>query len=367
MSHANQMYRVALVGATGYAGMELLRLVTGHPNMELTVATSRTDDGTRLDALYPFLLGTPTGEVELVKPDPELIAKEADICFLAVPHGAAMDTAAELLGAGLRVVDLSADFRLKDPEVYAEWYGLAHRQTDLIAEAVYGLPELNGEAIANARLIAGPGCYPTAAILGLWPAAIHRLIDPDDIVIDAKSGTSGAGRKASVGTLYCEVADNFRAYNIGKHRHTPEIEQIVGELAGLCATTSGPGAGSCDDFTVSFTPHLLPINRGILATIYTHLADGVDAASVRETYEAHYANHPYVRVLPEGVLPETRWVRGTMYADIGLVADPRTGRLIIVSAIDNVNRGAAGQAVACANLMLGLDVDAGLTAGPLMP
>ncbi|MFW5735126.1 MAG: N-acetyl-gamma-glutamyl-phosphate reductase, partial [Oceanidesulfovibrio sp.] len=272
-----------------------------------------------------------------------------------VPHGAAMDMAAELIDRDVKVVDLSADFRLRDTDAYAEWYGLEHRHAGLIREAVYGLPELYADAIARTRLVANPGCYPTSVILGLLPLLRHRLVETDSLVADSKSGASGAGRKAATGTLFCEVVDSFRAYNLGKHRHTPEIEQELSRIAG-------------SKLTVSFNPHLLPINRGILTTLYARfLGETPSVESLYEIYADTYAGHEFVRVLPPGRLPETRWVRGTMFCDIGLVVDPRTSRAVVVSAIDNLCRGASGQAVACANLMSGLPLADGLAMAPLMP
>ena len=271
-----------------------------------------------------------------------------------MPHKTAMEMADALVAAGTKVVDLSADFRLRDAGVYQQWYQTEHTRLDLLKEAVYGLPELYAALVPAARLVANPGCYPTSAILGLTPALAAGLVETDGIVIDAKSGTSGAGRKPGVGTLFCEVHDSFRAYNLGKHRHTPEIEQELSVVGGT-------------DITVSFNTHLLPVDRGILSTIYTRLTRPRTLAEVRAVYLERYADAPWVRVLPEGVLPETRWVRGTMFCDIGLTVDPRTNRLIICSAIDNLCRGASGQAVANANLMLALPLRAGLDLAPLMP
>lgn len=345
---------VGLVGVTGYTGMELARLLAVHPNLRLVRATSRAEAGKTLAELYPFLQGFPIGDATVTAPDAADLAAACRLVFLAVPHGAAMDYAAELLAAGLSVVDLSADFRLADADTYAAWYGLAHRHPDLLPDAVYGLPELYADKIRQTRLTANPGCYPTSVILGLAPALAAGLIETDGIVADSKSGASGAGRKAAVPTLFCEVHDSFRAYNLGKHRHTPEIEQEVSKLAGT-------------DVTLSFNPHLLPIDRGILSTVYTRLTREATVEEVHALYSRHYADAPWVRVLPLGRLPETRFVRGTMFCDLGLVVDPRTGRLVIVSAIDNLCRGASGQAVACANLMSGLPVDAGLRLAPLMP
>jgi N-acetyl-gamma-glutamyl-phosphate reductase len=345
---------VGLVGVTGYTGMELARILCGHPGLHLVRATSRSEAGKRLSAIYPFLRGHRLGDVDIVDSDPADLAKSCTLVFLAVPHKTAMDMAAPLLDAGLKVVDLSADFRLKDPGVYEAWYATVHTQTGHLTRAAYGLPELYRDAVRKARLTANPGCYPTSAVLGLYPALAEGLVQTDDIVIDAKSGTSGAGRKPGLGTLFCEVHDSFRAYNLGKHRHTPEIEQELSRIAGR-------------GIAVSFSTHLVPIDRGILSTIYTRLTAQRTAEEIRAVYKRYYADEPFVRVLPQGVLPETRWVRGSMYCDIGLVVDPRTGRLIILSAIDNLCRGASGQAVANANLMLGLPEGLGLSLAPLMP
>ncbi|GAB7081233.1 N-acetyl-gamma-glutamyl-phosphate reductase [Megalodesulfovibrio paquesii] len=348
---------VGLVGVTGYTGMELARLLETHPRFELVAATSRTECGRMLQDIYPFLRNCRTGTCPVVEPDPAALAQRCSLVFLAVPHGAAQEMAAALRGRGVKVVDLSADFRLRDPDVYQEWYNQPHEQQHLLADAVYGLPEIYGDVLPRASLVANPGCYPTSAILGLWPALANKLVIPDGIIIDAKSGASGAGRKAQAATLFCEVADTFRAYNLGRHRHTPEIEQELSALAGA-------------SLTVNFSPHLVPMNRGILSTMYTMLnpeGAALGAEGIRDLYVNHYANHPFVRVLPKGMLPETRSVRGTMFCDIAVVVDPRTGRLLIVSAIDNLCRGASGQALANANLMLGLPLETGLAFAPAVP
>lgn len=345
---------VGLVGVTGYTGMELSRLLNAHPDMELVRATSRSEAGKLLSDIYPFLTGLPMGGLTITQPDPADLADACDLVFLAVPHKTAMEIAAALLDAGVKVVDLSADFRLKDRQVYEKWYACDHTRAELLAEAAYGLPELYADEIKKARLVANPGCYPTSAILGLTPALSAGIIETAGIVIDSKSGTTGAGRKANVGTLFCEVHDSFKAYGLGSHRHTPEIEQEISKTAG-------------SQLTVSFNTHLLPVNRGILSTIYTQLRQPKSVQDIHEAYTKFYADKPWVRVLPCGRLPETRWVRGTMFCDLGLVVDERTGRLLIVSAIDNVCRGASGQALANANLMLGLDQYTGLNLAPVMP
>lgn len=347
--------QVGLVGVTGYTGMELVRLVEGHPAFHLARVTSRKEAGRPLRDIYPFLQGFPGGDLTITTPEVADLAAACDIVFLAIPHGAAMTMAAELVRAGCKVVDLSADFRLRDSSIYEQWYNVPHTEALALAEAVYGLPERYAPAIAAARLVANPGCYPTAAILGLYPALLHNLVESADLVIDAKSGATGAGRGANVPLLFCEVSDTFRAYNLGGHRHTPEIEQELGRIAG-------------HGITLSFNTHLLPVNRGILSSTYTRLRDpNLALEEIHAKYTATYAGQSFIRVLPQGRLPELRSVRGTMFCDIALVKDARTGRLIIVSAIDNLCRGASGQAVANANLMSGLPLETGLRLAPLVP
>ncbi|MDR1946805.1 MAG: N-acetyl-gamma-glutamyl-phosphate reductase [Desulfovibrio sp.] len=347
--------RVGLVGATGYTGMELARILVAHPFMSLERATSRKENGRSLAELHPFLLGTAAGKLPVTGADPEDLARSCDLVFLALPHGASMSVAADMLRRGLRVVDLSADFRLRDPKVYEVWYKTEHGETGLLLEAVYGLPELHGAELGAARLAANPGCYPTGAVLGLYPVLKNAVVDESSLIIDAKSGVSGAGREARVGSLFCEVSDNFKAYSLAAHRHTPEIEQELSCIAGR-------------PLTVSFSPHLLPVNRGILSTLYAGLKDrNMPLREIRSLYVEAYAGHEFVRLLPEGVLPDLRSVRGSMYCDIGLVKDERAGRLIIVTCIDNLCRGASGQAVACANLMCGLPPGAGLCLIPSAP
>ncbi|MBQ7738912.1 MAG: N-acetyl-gamma-glutamyl-phosphate reductase [Desulfovibrionaceae bacterium] len=344
---------VGLVGITGYAGMELARLVAYHPQMHLNMACSRAEAGRKLSEYYPFLQGVPAGDVTITSYSPEEAKDRCDLVFLAVPAGTAMRMAPELLSRNLRVIDFSADFRLKDQSVYEEWYNLPHTASDLLPEAVYGLPEIYADQIKAAKLIANPGCYPTSIILGLKAAFQHDLIQSSDIIIDSKSGATGAGRKPNLPTIFSEVCDNFRAYGLPRHRHTPEIEQELGFLAQKSVT-------------VQFTPHLLPTNRGILSTIYTKLKQDIDLETIHKLFTATWANCPWIRIMPMGKLPETRFVRGSMFCDIGLVVDKRTQRLIIISTIDNLCRGAAGQALANANLQMGLDVTTGLTQAPLL-
>lgn len=343
-----QIVNVGLVGITGYAGMELARLVASHPNMRLTMACSRAESGKRLGDYYPFLEHLPGADVQITVFDPREAAQHCELVFLAVPAGTAMQMVPPLLQAGVNIVDFSADFRIHDVATYERWYKLEHEAKEFLRWAVYGLPELYAKDITASSLVANPGCYPTSIILGLYAALKHKLVDTSDIVIDSKSGATGAGRKANQLTVYSEVADTFRAYGLPRHRHTPEIEQELSLIGHK-------------DIKVLFTPHLVPMNRGILSTIYTKLKNtDMPIEEVHKLYCETWKEHPWVRILPLGKLPETRFVRGTMFCDIGLVMDPRTGRLVILSAIDNLCRGAAGQALANANLMSGLPVDAGL-------
>lgn len=345
------MIRVGIIGASGYTGAELVRLLVNHPGVELTLATSRQYAGKPLAAVFPHL----AGRTELVCENLSGLeaAGRADLFFTAVPHQTAMNVVPELLAAGAKVVDLSADFRLHDQGVYEEWYQ-AHSAPELLAEAAYGLPELHRSAIARARLVANPGCYPTSVLLALAPLLKAGCLDLDSLIIDAKSGTSGAGRAAQTGTMYCEVTDGFRAYKVGAHRHTPEIEQELGKL--------------CDrEMTVSFTPHLVPMSRGMLSTIYADLRGNYEQIEVERMVADFYRDEPFVRLLTAGQLPATQYVRGSNYCDLALRVDRRTGRLVMLSAIDNLVKGAAGQAVQNMNLLCGLPEGQGLEIVPLFP
>lgn len=336
-----------LVGISGYAGMELARLLAPHPVIQLKMACSRQEAGRRLGEFYPFMSHLPGADVGISVFDADETARQCQLAFLAVPAGTALEIAPQLLARGVKVVDLSADFRLDDPAVYEAWYKLPHSARQELKSAVYGLPELYAEKIAKASLVANPGCYPTASILGVAPALRHDLIAPETIIIDAVSGASGAGRKAAVATLFCEISDNFRAYGLPKHRHIPEIEQELGKIAGT-------------PITLTFTPHIAPMKRGILATIYARLRRDISASEIHALFCATWHDHPWIRVLSPGQLPETGHVRGSMFCDIAVCKDERTGRLLILSAIDNLCRGASGQALANANLMSGLPVDCGM-------
>lgn len=346
------MLNVAIVGASGYTGVELARILCNHPEVRLKLATSRQYAGQSLSQVFPSLLG----KTDLLCENPPLdaLCESADLYFTAVPHKTAMDLVPKLRQAGKKVIDLSADFRIRDVAVYEQWYQ-PHSSAHYLQEAVYGLPELYRSTIAHSSLIANPGCYPTSIILGLAPLLKARAINPETIIADSKSGTSGAGRSAQVGSLYCEVADGFRAYKVGgTHRHTPEIEQ---ELSLLCGR----------DIQITFTPHLLPISRGILSTIYAQLQPGFSKNMLQSLYEDMYANEPFVRVLPPGNLPATQYVRGSNYCDIAFSLDERTGRIIVLSAIDNIVKGAAGQAVQNMNILCGFAETAGLGMAPTFP
>ena len=346
------MIKVAVVGASGYTGVELLRLLHVHPQVEVVCVTSEQSAGKPISEVFPSLRGFCDLVLESV--EPTAVAAKADLIFTALPHQAAMKVVPTFLALGKRVVDLSADYRLQDADVYARWYE-PHQSPDLLAEAVYGLPEVRRAAIAGARLVANPGCYPTSIILGLLPLLKNGLIDPATIISDSKSGVSGAGRAAKVDNLYCEVNDGFKAYGVGGvHRHIPEIEQELSLLAG-------------EQLTISFTPHLVPMDRGILSTIYATLKQPADAAALLELYRRQYADEPFVRVLPAGQFPSTSFVKGSNCCDIGLTVDQRTGRVIVVSAIDNLVKGASGQAIQNMNLLCGFQETTGLTGIALFP
>ncbi len=345
------MQRIAVIGASGYTGVELLRLLSLHPDTQLVCVTSRQYAGQRVSDVFPSLQGS----IDLIFEDldPAGLAGRADLVFTAVPHQTAMGMIPALLDAGCRVVDLSADFRISDVEIYEEWYQ-EHTARELLEEAVYGLPELFREGISAARLIANPGCYPTSVALALAPLLENALIDHKTLIVDSKSGTSGAGRTAKVDTLYCEVNEGFKAYSLPRHRHTPEIEQSLSRLAG-------------ESVRISFTPHLLPVNRGILSTCYASLTSMISLDTLQQLYLDKYAGEGFIRVLPKGKLPNIAQVRGSNFCDIGLSVDERTGRVIALAAIDNLVKGAAGQAVQNMNLMLGLPEDTGLLLPPVFP
>jgi N-acetyl-gamma-glutamyl-phosphate reductase len=351
-AESHKVVRVAVAGASGYTGVELLRLLVQHPAARVTLLTADTSVNRPISDVFPSLRGFIDATCQPL--DAAKLAGDADVVFLALPHKASMAVGADLLQRGARVLDLSADFRLADPDAYPAWYGLTHAAPQLLKEAVYGLPELHRDAIARARLVAVPGCYPTSAILGLAPLVADGLIDLDTIVIDSISGVSGAGRKPELHTHYSEANENLKAYGVARHRHTPEVEQELSRLAGR-------------EVTVSFTPHLAPLTRGILTTSTASLSSRRSTGELLEHYRGFYRERPFVRVLPEGVLPETKHVLHSNLCDVGLVSDGRTGRVIVVSAIDNLVKGASGQAVQCFNVMAGLDERLGLWIPGLFP
>jgi len=345
------MHRIAVIGASGYTGVELLRLLVQHPETELVCVTSRQYAGQPVGKIFPSLQGFINLNFEDL--EPAELAGRVDMVFTAVPHQTAMNMIPELLDSGCRVVDLSADFRLKDLSVYEDWYQ-AHTSPGLLSEAVYGLPELFREHIPAARLVANPGCYPTSIALALLPLLEKNKIDPTTIIVDSKSGTSGAGRSAKLDTIFCEVNEGFKAYGLPRHRHTPEIEQTLSVVSG-------------EAVTISFTPHLLPVNRGILSTCYASLEGLVSLDELHDLYLDRYSAEAFVRVLPKGHLPNISQVTGSNFCDIGIAVDDRTGRVIAVSVIDNLIKGAAGQALQNMNLMLGLPEQTGLMMAPGFP
>lgn len=343
-----QRIKTAIVGASGYTGMELVRILLNHPGVELVAATSRAEAGRALGDVFPRFCGVAGAELAFIEPDPDAIAATgAQAAFLALPHGVAAEIARALLDRGVRVIDLSADFRLRDAAVYEEFYGHAHPAPDLLGEAVYGLPEVRAEAIRAARLVASPGCYPTSIMLPLLPLLREKLIDPTTIVANSMSGVSGAGRKADVTLLFCECNESVRAYGVPKHRHLSEIEQELGIAAG-------------EKVAVSFIPHLIPVNSGICTTTTATLCEGADPDAVGRALEAAYAVQPFVRLRGRGGCADTKHVTGTNFVDIGWQFDPRTGRVLLMSAEDNLGKGAGGQAVQSFNLMFGLSETDGL-------
>jgi N-acetyl-gamma-glutamyl-phosphate reductase len=338
----------AIVGASGYSGMELLRLLLGHPGVELTAVTSRQEAGRALAEVFPRFRGAAGAELAFIGPDPDAIAATgAQVAFLALPHGVAAEIARALLERGLRVIDLSADFRLREAALYQEFYGHAHPAPDLLEAAVYGLPEVRADEIKNARLVASPGCYPTSILLPLLPLLRENLLDTTSIVAHSMSGVSGAGRKADVSLLFCECNESVRAYGLPKHRHLSEIEQELSVAAG-------------HEMVISFIPHLVPVNAGIATTTTAKLLEGVSPDAIGAALEKAYAGMPFVRLLGKGVCADTKNVTRTNFIDIGWHHDPRGGRIILTSAEDNLGKGAGGQAVQSFNLMFGFSETDGL-------
>lgn len=356
-----QPTKVGIVGVTGYGGGELARLLSGHPSVQITYVTSSTYAGRPLHAALPGLRGAHSASLYCEVFDAAACVGKCDLVFLAGEAGLAMQAAPLLLEQDKLVIDLSADFRLQSADEYAHWYGKPHTAAQLLPQAVYGLPELNKDKISRARLVANPGCYPTSAILALAPLLSRSLVTLDTIIVDSMSGASGAGRsKFGLDFHFAEMNESARAYGVGgTHRHTPEIEQALGQVTG-------------SDVKITFTPHLVPITRGILTTAYATLADSADSAqdtlaSLHSLYAEYYQDAPFVAVLDAGQFPATKPVQGTNHCHIGLAVDARTNRVVVVSAIDNLGKGAAGQAIQNMNLMLGLPETLGLTGGAMWP
>ncbi len=339
------MIRVGILGATGYAGIETVRLISRHSECELTMLVSQTFKGQKISDVYQNLRGV--CDLVCEELDVAKAAEKCDVVFTALPHGASKEVIPGLYNAGLRVIDLSGDFRYNDVKVYEQWYGQPHSAPELLNESVYGLCELHREEIKNTRLVGNPGCYTTCSILGLAPLVKNGLIDNSSIIIDAKSGVSGAGRGLGLDYHFCECTENMKAYKLGTHRHTSEIEQELGLLAG-------------EDIMLSFSPHLVPMKRGIFATCYANLKTDKTQDELVQLYKDFYKNEYFVRVYDSGKLPESNHVAGSNFVDIGLVTDKRLNRVIVVSAIDNLVKGAAGQAVQNMNIMFGLPENTGL-------
>ncbi len=346
------MIRAGIIGATGYAGNEIVRILLGHKNVEIGWVSSRSYKDQDYAGIYQNfykIVDLPCRGEEL-----DALADEVDVIFTATPQGYLASLVTEKLLSKVKIVDLSADFRIKDVKRYEEWYGIEHKTPQFLDEAVYGLCEINREKIRSARLIANPGCYPTCSVLSIYPLIKEGVIDPDTIIIDAKSGTSGAGRGAKTDNLFCEVNENVKAYGVATHRHTPEIEDQLGYV---CKRP----------VMLNFTPHLIPMNRGILVTAYASVSKDITAEKMRELYETAYENEKFVRVLKDGCCPQTRWVEGSNFVDVNFKLDRRTGRVIMMGALDNLVKGAAGQAVQNMNLMFGFDEDEGLRQAPMFP
>ena len=343
------MIKAGIIGSTGYAGAELVRLLLGHKDAEIVWYGSRSYE----DQPYADVYGNffELVDEKCLRDDMDALAEKADVIFTATPQGYCAEKVSEELLSKTKVIDLSADFRIKDAARYEKWYGIHHPTPGFLPEAVYGLPELNRDMIKEARLIANPGCFQTCSILTLYPAVKAGLIDPDSIIIDAKSGTTGAGRGAKVANLFCEVNETIRPYAVMTHRHTPEIEDQLSIAAGK-------------DIALQFTPHLVPMNRGILVTAYANMKGKVTDEDLRAVYEDAYKDEFFVRVLPKGKVAETRFVKGSNFADVSFFADERTGRVIFTGAIDNIGKGAAGQAVQNMNLLFGCDEAEGLRTVP---
>lgn len=346
------MIKVGIIGSTGYAGQEIVRILLQHPEAEIVWYGSRS----YIDEKYSNVFGNMVDLVDekCLGEDMDALAAQVDVIFTATPQGLCSKLVNEKILSQTKIIDLSADFRIKDVAKYEQWYGITHPSPEFIDEAVYGLCEVNREQIRSARLLANPGCFPTCSTLSIYPLAKEGLIDMGTVIVDAKSGVSGAGRGAKVQNLYCEVNESIKAYGIASHRHTPEIEDQLSYASG-------------ENVTINFTPHLVPMNRGILTTSYATLKQSVSIEEVRGIYQKYYGQEYFIRVLDPDVYPETRWVEGSNFVDVNFKIDERTNRIIMLGAIDNVVKGAAGQAVQNMNLMFGLAENTGLQIVPMFP
>ncbi len=346
------MIKVGIIGSTGYAGQELVRILLQHKDVSIVWYGSKSYIDKKYSEVFQNMFQLV--EESCLEDNIEELANQVDVIFTATPQGFCSSLMNEDILSKVKVIDLSADYRIKDVKTYEDWYGIKHSSPELIKEAVYGLCEINREDIKKARLVANPGCYPTCSILAIYPLIKEKIIEPDSIIIDAKSGTSGAGRGAKLDNLYCEVNENIKAYGVSTHRHTPEIEEQLSYAA-------------IENLTVNFTPHLVPMNRGILITAYGKLKKSVTYEELKEIYDKYYEKEYFVRVLEKGMTPETRWVEGSNFVDVNFVIDKRTSRIIMMGAMDNLVKGAAGQAVQNMNLMFGLPEQEGLKLVPMFP
>lgn len=344
------MIKAGIIGATGYAGSELVRLLTSHPQAEITCLTSQSYAGKKYSEVYESYRHLP---YICEEEDIEKMAEQCDVIFLALPHGVASKKVSESVLSKCKVIDLGADFRLSDLDTYEKWY-TTHYSKEILPEAVYGLCEINRDKIKGRRIIANPGCYTTCSILSMYPLVKEGMVDLSSIIIDAKSGATGAGRSLSLPNHYCELNESVKAYKIASHRHTPEIEEQLSKAAG-------------EEVIISFTPHLIPMDRGILATCYATLKKDYTYQDIRAAYEKYYGNEYFIRLTKEGTFPETKWVKGSNFVDIGFTVDRRTGRVIVIGALDNLFKGAAGQAVQNMNILFDIDEKTGLDYVPIFP
>ena len=344
------MIKVGIIGATGYAGSELVRLITQHPKAELVTMTSQSYAGQEYKEVYSNYSHL---DYECEEEHIEEMAEKCDVIFLALPHGVASKKINADILSKTKIIDLGADFRIQDVDVYEKWY-TTHYSKDILPEAVYGLCEINRDKIKGKRIVANPGCYTSCSILSLYPLVKEGMIDLSSIIIDAKSGATGAGRGLSLGNHYCELNESVKAYKVASHRHTPEIEEQLSIAAG-------------QDIVLNFTPHLIPMDRGILATCYATLNKKYTYDDIRKAYEKHYGNEHFIRLTKEGVFPETKWVKGSNFVDIGFTVDERTNRVIVIGALDNLFKGAAGQAVQNMNIIMGIEETTGIDYVPIFP